>query len=32
MNKIKGYNPEGGDCFWVKYGTAGDVQASGKVG
>ena len=32
MYKIKGYNPEGGDWFWVKYaGNSGYVQESGKV-
>lgn len=31
MYKIKGYNPEGGDWFWVKYAPDGRVEASGKV-
>ena len=31
MYKIKGYNPEGGDWFWVKYSPDGKVEASGKV-
>ena len=31
MYKIKGYNPEGGDWFWVKYLPDGKVEASGKV-
>lgn len=31
MYKIEGYNPEGGDWFWAKYGPKGDVQASGMV-
>ena len=31
MYKIKGYNPEGGDWFWVKYASdSGYVQESGK--
>ena len=32
MQKIKGFNPEGGDWFWAKYAPDGSVQASGKVG
>jgi hypothetical protein len=31
MYKIKGYNPEAGDWFWVKYAPDGKVLASGKV-
>lgn len=31
MYKVKGYNPEGGDWFWVKYSPNGEVQAEGKV-
>ncbi len=32
MYKIKGYNPEGGDWFWVRYtGDSGYAQESGKV-
>ncbi len=31
MYKINGYNPEGGDWFWVKYSPDGKVEASGKV-
>jgi len=31
MYRLKGYNPEGGDWFWVKYGPNGDVAAEGKV-
>ncbi len=27
----KGYNPEGGDWFWAKYGPDGKIMASGKV-
>ena len=30
MYRIKGYNPEGGDWFWGKYGPDGKVMASGK--
>ena len=30
MYKVKGYNPEGGDWFWVKYGPNGEIQAAGK--
>jgi hypothetical protein len=30
MYKIKGYNPEGGDWFWVKYGSNGKIEAAGK--
>ncbi len=31
MYKVKGYNPEAGDWFWVKYGPHGKVLAEGKV-
>jgi hypothetical protein len=31
MYRVKGYNPEGGDWFWVKYGPDGEVMAEGKV-
>ena len=30
MYKVKGYNGEAGDWFWVKYGTDGKVAKSGK--
>jgi hypothetical protein len=30
MYRVKGYNPEGGDWFWGKYGPDGTVQAAGK--
>lgn len=30
MYKIKGYNPEAGDWFWVKYDPKGNVAKSGK--
>lgn len=31
MYRVKGYNPEAGDWFWAKYGSSGQVDASGKV-
>jgi hypothetical protein len=31
MYKVKGYNAEGGDWFWVKYGADFSTLASGKV-
>lgn len=31
MYRIKGYNPEAGDWFWVKYAPDGKAQAAGKV-
>ena len=31
MYKVKGYNPEGNDWFWVKYAADGKAQAEGKV-
>lgn len=30
MAKVKGYNPEAGDWFWVKYAPDGTVQKEGK--
>lgn len=30
MYKVEGYNPDAGDWFWVKYGTNGTVDKSGK--
>ena len=30
MYKVKGYNPEGGDWFWVKYGPNGKIEAAGQ--
>lgn len=30
MYKVKGYNPEAGDWFWVKYAPDGTVQKQGK--
>lgn len=30
MYKVKGYNPEGGDWFWVKYTPGGKVEKAGK--
>lgn len=31
MYKVKGYNPEGGDWFWMKLAPDGTVEASGKL-
>ena len=31
MYKMEGYNPEGGDWFWPKYGPDGKAMAAGKV-
>ena len=31
MYRIKGYNPDGGDWYWAKYGADGNVQTAGKV-
>ncbi|NIM14569.1 MAG: hypothetical protein GTO45_21320, partial [Candidatus Aminicenantes bacterium] len=31
MYKVKGYNPEGGDWFWVKYDAKFKTLAEGKV-
>jgi hypothetical protein len=31
MYKVRGYNPEDGDWFWVKYEADGSVGAEGKV-
>ena len=31
MYRIKGYNPEGGDWYWAKYGANGSIQKAGKV-
>jgi hypothetical protein len=31
MFKVKGYNPEAGNWFWVKYTPDGKVEAEGKV-
>ncbi len=31
MYKVKGYNPEGGDWFWAKYGPSFEILAEGKV-
>lgn len=32
MYKQAGYNPEGGDWFWLKYAPDGTIQKEGKVG
>jgi hypothetical protein len=31
MYKMDGYNPEGGDWYWAKYGPKGKVEAAGKL-
>jgi hypothetical protein len=31
MKKVKGYNTEGGDWFWVRFGPDSKVTAEGKV-
>lgn len=31
MAKIEGYNPDRNDWFWVKYGSKGEVQATGRL-
>jgi hypothetical protein len=31
MYKVKGYNPDGGDWFWVKYDAHFNIIAEGKV-
>ena len=31
MYKVQGYDPDGGDWFWAKYGPEGNIMASGKV-
>jgi hypothetical protein len=31
MYKRQGYNPEGGDWFWLKYTPDGAIAAEGKV-
>jgi hypothetical protein len=31
MYKVKGYNPQAGDWFWVKYLPDGKIEAEGKV-
>lgn len=32
MYKVKDYNPEGGDWFWMKFAPDGKIEASGKSG
>lgn len=32
MYKVQGYNPAGGDWFWVKYAPGGKVDEEGKEG
>jgi hypothetical protein len=31
MYRVKGFNPEGGDWFWVKYAPDGTAMAEGKI-
>lgn len=31
MYKVKGYNPDAGDWFWVKYGPEFNILAEGKL-
>ena len=31
MYKVKGYNPEGGDWFWVKYDAGFEILQEGKI-
>ena len=31
MYKVEGYNPDGEDWFWAKYGPDGSVDTAGKV-
>jgi hypothetical protein len=31
MYKVQGYNPDGGDWFWAKFGPNGKVMTAGKV-
>ncbi len=31
MYKVKGYNPKGGDWFWVQFRTDGRIIADGKI-
>ncbi len=31
MYKVKDYNPDAGDWFWVKYSTSGEALKKGKV-
>jgi len=31
MYKVEGYNPEGGDWFWLKYTPDGRIEKEGKV-
>ncbi|MFC1822388.1 cytochrome P460 family protein [Thermodesulfobacteriota bacterium] len=30
MYRVKGYNPDGGDWYWGKYGPDGKIMAAGK--
>ncbi len=31
MYKLKGYNPSGGDWYWLKYGADGTIEKQGMV-
>jgi len=31
MSKVKDYNPDGGDWYWLKYTPEGTIEAEGKV-
>lgn len=31
MYRVAGYNPEGGDWFWLKYGPDGAIEKEGKA-
>jgi hypothetical protein len=31
MYRVKGYNPDGGDWYWVRYAPSGKAEASGRV-
>ncbi|MCG8568521.1 MAG: cytochrome P460 family protein [Spirochaetes bacterium] len=31
MVKVKGYDPENNDWYWIRYGIDGSIQAEGKV-
>ncbi|WP_339134571.1 MAG: cytochrome P460 family protein [Candidatus Electrothrix sp. GW3-4] len=31
MYKVKGYNPDAGDWFWVQYSPTGEVYEAGKL-
>lgn len=31
MYRVKGFNPDGGDWFWAKYGPNGEIMAAGRM-